>query len=322
MTKRRKPISIGHGGRRQDPSQAWLRPLLIGLVTLLGLIIIAAPLWWFLTASEAEVSLPNETPTPFSSPTITPLPTIDPDLSERQLLSTAQRWSSRQVIGIDCVGAVCNQYVTFSLTFQTPVVLLEDMIKRELAGKPYTQEEFNQRLTDLQERLGVDKQEFVFLLVVAPGSQGLPWRGEIDLRPLRENLSLLTSTEQELFPSKLDPILDNPLPMNPVSPETDPIQGYIVFDNTDSARQPIINLDSENSLTLRLQLDDTLKSEKSVVLWRIDLVGQHRPDPLSPTPTPDPNAPTPEPMVDSVIVETIRDILLEVAKNTNIIISN
>ncbi len=50
MIKRRKPISTRPPGKQQNSSQAWLRPLLIGLVTLLGLIIIVAPLWWFLAA--------------------------------------------------------------------------------------------------------------------------------------------------------------------------------------------------------------------------------------------------------------------------------
>ncbi len=304
-----KPPQRSARGRQQQPrnqaqSMRWLYWLIGGIV--LAVVVVGGI--YLMPAQETDGQLawlPTREPT--STPTLTPLPTLEPDTSRRQLLATLQRWSAGQQFGMDCLGAICNQQVIVSFTLLTPEVLT-DIVRQELSGRVYTQDEFEQAMNTLERRLQTDEQ-LIFLMSVAPDAPTAPLRSEFSLGSLAHNLMLHLPNRPAQTPLSLDFVLDQPLPVS----GGEPIQGYISFANQDENGQGIVDLTAKNipSLALQLQIDDALHSDKTALSWHVDFVASPHPDPLAPTPTPDSNAmPTP-PLVDKEVLLSVIDLVTE-----------
>lgn len=289
---------------RRDSRRRW--PLLVGLAALaiVALLLLAA------NAGGPGIALPGFLARgPRPTPLPTPFPAVPPETAERQLLATLDRWTSTQVVGIDCLMAACNQQLALSMTLLAPEVL-EDMVGRELAGRPYTAEEFNRRLTELRTRLRLS-DHIVFVLAVAPGNRLAPVRNEIMLGPLEQTMSLRGVMGGTSFrPAGADPQLNGGIG---VSTNT-VVQGYVFFPRVDEAGEPTIDFarDSSTSVTLGLN-KSALRAARDSVIWNFDLISPARPAPAPPTATPDPNVTPAPPLVDRDLAFKVLEFLIEVA---------
>lgn len=241
---------------------------------------------------------------------------VSVDEANLQVLATVQRWTSTQLLGVDCMAAVCNHEIALSLTLLTPEVV-QDLVQQELAGRnDVTQNEFDQRLQEINRRLNVEEQLPFMLVVSTPQEPTLPVRSQIFMGEIQSELILQTNDQQSFLPIAADPALNLPF----ASFLEEPLKGHVFYPNQNQVGQLILS-DQTTSLTVQLAMNEELNSDRTVVSWSFDLVAAHHPPPLTPTPTPDPNAPTPTAddgfAVDPELVVEVVTVLAEVYFRTH-----
>lgn len=279
--------------QRQPPYSS--PQLLWGGVAGIMVIIIAVGFIIFFKQSPAGIDSGASTPVSSVSPTSVPI--IDPDLAERQLVATTQRWTDLQTIGIDCIGTVCTQEVTLGLTLLTPA-LLEDTVRAGLAGKPDDKTTIEEQVSEIKQRL-IDKNSLTLALVIIPGRQSVNLRSELMLGELTRQLTLLDDSGNRYLLLKYNPVFDQPVPLDKQT------KGHLFFPLIGTDGQPV---DGGSSLTIRLELDKSLNSDKNVVTWVIDLLPPTVVPPATPAPTPNATATKPPLIdVDPKIIDIVTD---------------